>query len=162
MMKSRGYQNTHQVPTLEKLVVNSGMSASLDKSGVQQTIDDIATLTGQQPVVTKARQSIANFKLRKGMPVGVKATLRGIRMYEFLYRLIAIALPGIRDFRGIPKKLDGNGNYALGIKDHTIFPEIGVDSHKRIIGMDIAITTTAKTDDEAIELLKLLGMPFRA
>lgn len=161
LTKSRGYKNRFQVPAVEKVVVNSGMDASLDKNAVAQTVEEIAALTGQQPIITKARQSISNFKLRQGMPVGVKVTLRGRNMYEFLYRLIAVALPGVRDFRGLPKKLDGKGNYTFGITDHTIFPEISVDSRKRTIGMDVSIVTTANTNDEGQELLKLIGFPFR-
>jgi large subunit ribosomal protein L5 len=161
LRKSHGYKNPHQVPYIEKVVINSGISSSLDKNAVQETAKEIAMLTGQQPIITKARKSISNFKLREGMPVGVKVTLRGANMYEFLYRLIAIALPGIRDFRGISSKFDGNGNYNLGITDHTIFPEISVDGYKRNIGLDICIVTSAKTDAEALKLLKFLGMPFR-
>ena len=159
--KSRSYKNRMQVPSIHKVVVNSGMDTSLDKNAVAQTVEEIGALTAQKPVVTKARKSISNFKLREGMPVGVKVTLRGDKMYEFLHRLVAIALPGVRDFRGLPKKLDGKGNYTFGIVDHTIFPEISVDSRKRTIGMDICIVTSANTDEEGMELLKLLGFPFR-
>ena len=161
IMKSRGYKNVHQVSAVEKIVINSGVGTQNDKAFLEQTMSEIALIAGQRPVVTKARKSISNFKLRQGMPIGVKVTLRGNQMYEFLYRFIAIALPGIRDFRGTPVKFDGNGNYTLGIRDHTIFPEIVMDINKRSIGMDITITTSAKTDDEGRELLKLLGMPFR-
>lgn len=162
IMKSRGYKNVHQVSKIEKIVINSGIGTQNDKSVLEQTVNEIALIAGQRPVVTKARKSISNFKLRQGMPIGAKVTLRGDQMYEFLYRLIAIALPGIRDFRGTPAKFDGNGNYTLGIRDHTIFPEISMDINQRAIGMDITITTSAKTDDEGRELLKLLGMPFRS
>ncbi len=157
----RGYKNLHQVPAVEKVVINSGISAALDKAALNDTVRDIGMIAGQRPVITKARKSISNFKLREGMPVGVKVTLRGDRMYDFLYRMISIALPSIRDFRGVSKKLDGNGNYTLGIDDHTIFPEISIENVKRATGMDITIVTTAKTDEEAVDLLRLLGMPFR-
>ena len=146
---------------IKKVVINSGLGATLDKSEIEDTAKDIAALSGQRPIITKARKSVSNFKVREGMPLGVKATLRGSIMYEFLYRLICIALPGIRDFRGMPLKLDGHGNFTLGITDHTIFPEIRVDSRKRTVGLDISIITSARNDDEGIELLALLGMPFR-
>lgn len=162
LTKSRGYSNVHEVPSVLKVVINSGIDASAEKSAIQDIVNDIALISGQKPVQTLARKSISNFKLREGMPVGVKVTLRGSRMYDFLYRLIAVALPTIRDFRGIPSRLDGNGNYTLGITDHTIFPEISIDGSRRgTLGMDITIVTTAKTDDEGRELLSLLGMPFR-
>lgn len=161
LTKSRGYKNVHEVPAIEKVVINSGMSATLDKTAVSDTVRDLGLIAGQKPVVTKARKSIANFKLREGMPVGVKVTLRGAQMYDFLYRLIAVSLPAIRDFRGVPSRFDGNGNYTLGINDHTIFPEISIESAKRAVGMDITIVTTAATDEEGKELLSLMGMPFR-
>lgn len=161
LKKSGGYTNLHQVPAFQKVVINSGLDASLDKTAVQDTVRDIGLIAGQRPVITKARKSIANFKLRQGMPVGVKVTLRGNQMYDFLYRLLAVALPSIRDFRGVPSRFDGNGNYTLGINDHTIFPEISIESTKRTVGMDITIVTTAETDKEGAELLKLMGMPFR-
>jgi len=161
LKKSRGYTNPHQVPAIEKVVINSGISATLDKAAVNDTVRDIGLITGQRPVITKARKSIANFKLREGMPVGVKVTLRGTSMYEFLYRLLAVALPSIRDFRGVPSRFDGQGNYNLGIGDHTIFPEISIENVKRTTGMDITIVTTAETDEEGQELLRLMGMPFR-
>lgn len=161
LRESGGYKNLHQVPAIEKVVINSGMNAALDKSAVTDTVRDIGLIAGQKPVLTKARKSIANFKLREGMPVGVKVTLRGTQMYDFLYRLLSVALPSIRDFRGVPTRLDGNGNYNLGIGDHTIFPEISIESTKRVVGMDITIVTTAATDKEGAELLKLMGMPFR-
>lgn len=156
-----GYKNVHEVPAIEKVVINSGVSASLDKAAVTDTMRDIGLIAGQKPVITKARKSIANFKLREGMPVGVKVTLRGEQMYDFLYRMISIALPSIRDFRGLTKRLDGNGNYNLGIADHTIFPEISIEQAKRTVGMDITIVTTTNDDEAAGELLKLMGMPFR-
>jgi len=156
-----GRQNRHQVPVIEKVVINSGLDAALDRKGVEETAKDVGLIAGQKPIVIKARTSVSNFKLREGVPCGVKVTLRGKQMYEFLCRLIGIALPGIRDFRGISSKFDGNGNYNLGITDHTIFPEISLDMVKHNMGMDIAIATSARTDKEAHELLRLMGMPFR-
>jgi large subunit ribosomal protein L5 len=161
LKKSRGYSNIHEVPQIEKIVINSGFSATAEKGQIEEIVRDITTIAGQKVVVTKARKSVSNFKLREGMPVGVVVTLRGRQMYEFLYRLLAVALPGIRDFRGVKDRLDGNGNYTLGISDHSIFPEIHGDGSKYTIGMDICITTTAQTDEEGRELLSLLGMPFR-
>jgi large subunit ribosomal protein L5 len=158
---SRGYKNIHEVPRLEKIVINSGFNASIEKAGIEEAVKEIGLIAGQKPVVTIARKSVSNFKLREGMPIGTKVTLRGRTMYEFLYRLLAVALPGIRDFRGVPDKLDGQGNYSLGIADHTIFPEIHHDSNKRTLGMDVCIVTSANTDDEGRELLRLMGMPFR-
>lgn len=161
LMKSRGYKNVMQVPKIEKIVLNSGVGTNNDKNVINDIAKDIGLITGQKPVITRARKSISNFKLREGMPVGVKVTLRGNHMWEFLYRLITVSLPLIRDFRGINKKLDGRGNYTLGITDHTIFPEINVDTHKHTVGMDVCIVTSATSDDEGAELLTLLGMPFR-
>lgn len=161
LKKTRGYTNIHEVPRIEKIVINSGFSATAEKGQIEEIVRDLGTITGQKVVVTKARKSISNFKLREGMPVGVMVTLRGRQMYEFLYRMIAVALPGIRDFRGVKDRLDGNGNYTLGIADHSIFPEIHGDSSKYTIGMDICITTSAGTDDEGRELLSLMGIPFR-
>jgi len=161
MKEAFGYKNVHQVPQIEKVVINSGFDASVDKTQVEELVREIGKIAGQKPVVTMARTSISNFKLREGMPIGVKVTLRGRSMDEFLYRLIAIALPGIRDFRGIKDKLDGNGNYTLGISDHTIFAEAQSEGQKKNIGMDICIHTSATTDKEGRELLKLTGMPFR-
>lgn len=160
LMKQRGYRNVHQVPKIEKIVINHGFDADVDKGGVEEAVKTFARIAGQQPVITRARKSISNFKLREGMPIGVKVTLRGTRMYDFLYRLVAIALPGIRDFRGVPTKLDGRGNYSLGINDHSIFPEI-TGEHKTTFGMDIVIVTTAESDEEGTALLKEFGMPFR-
>lgn len=161
LTKNRNYKNRHEVPKIEKIVVNSGLDSQLDKNAIEETVKEIGLITGQKPIVTKARKSVSNFKVREGMPLGVKVTLRGENMYHFLSRLINIALPGIRDFRGVPTRFDGNGNYTLGITDHTIFPETTLDHNKRTIGMDISIVTTANTDDEGQELLKLMGMPFR-
>jgi large subunit ribosomal protein L5 len=162
LRKNLGYTNVHQVPKIEKVVINSGLNASRDKAWVAEVQKEITTIAGQQAVVTKARQSVSNFKLREGMPNGVAVTLRGSKMYDFLYRFINIALPNIRDFRGVSQKLDGHGNYSIGITDSTIFPEISHDtSGRESIGMDITIVTSAPTDNEGRELLKLLGMPFR-
>ena len=161
LRKSLGYTNIHQVPKVDKVVINSAFGAEMDKNGVIELRKDIASLSGQSPVVVKAKMSVSNFKLRQVMPVGIKVTLRGNQMWDFLLRLIAIALPNIRDFRGVPSKLDGQGNYTLGIIDHSIFPEINVERQRVNTGMDICIVTTANTDGEGTELLKLLGMPFR-
>jgi large subunit ribosomal protein L5 len=161
LMKSQGYGNVHEVPKIEKVVLNSSFGVELDKNGIVELRKDIASLAGQAPVVVKAKVSVSNFKLREGMPVGIKVTLRGNEMWEFLLRLIAIALPNIRDFRGVPAKLDGRGNYTLGITDHSIFPEINVERQRINTGMDISIVTSAQTDEEGVALLKLLGMPFR-
>lgn len=161
LTKILGYTNRFEVPALEKIVVNSRIKAIDDKNRIKEVEECIGLLTGQKPVITKANESISNFKLRQGMPVGVKVTLRGANMWEFLFKLVMIALPNTRDFRGIsPASFDGRGNYTLGIPDSTIFPEITNEGQK-IIGMDITIVTTAKTDHEARELLKLMGMPFR-
>ncbi|MBP52702.1 MAG: 50S ribosomal protein L5 [Opitutae bacterium] len=161
LMKNLGCSNVHQLPKIEKVVINSSFGVELDKNGIEELRKDIAALAGQSPIVIKAKVSVSNFKLRQGMPVGVKVTLRGNRMWEFLLRLIAIALPNIRDFRGVSSKLDGHGNYTLGIIDHSIFPEINVERQRVNTGMDICIVTSAQSDHEAIELLKHLGMPFR-
>lgn len=161
LQKSRGYANIHDVPTIQKVVINSGIKADSDKAWVQEVQKEISAIAGQRAVITKARKSISNFKLREGMPIGVMVTLRGARMWEFLYRTISVSLPVIRDFRGVSNKLDGAGNYTLGINDHTIFPEVHVDTARKGIGMDISIVTTATNDEEGRELLKLIGMPFR-
>ena len=149
------------MPAIKKVVVNSGFSASSDKNHIKYVNEEIVKITGQQPVTTKAKLSISNFKLREGQAIGCKVTLRGNVMYDFLARLIHIALPCIRDFRGIPAKFDGNGNYTLGVADHSIFPEVSVEGNTATIGMDVCINTSAETDEEAKELLSLLGMPFR-
>ncbi len=161
LRKSRNYKNRHQIPVIEKVVINSGLDASADKGWIKDVIKDISSITGQQPVTTKARESISNFKLRKGMINGVKVTLRGNQMYDFLLRFMSIALPNVRDFRGVSSKLDGSGNYNIGVVDHSIFPEISVEGGKGNLGMDITIVTSADNDDEGRELLKLMGMPFR-
>lgn len=161
LTESQGYKNLHQVPAVEKIVLNTGVTATAEKSVLADAQKDLSLISGQQSIVTLARASISNFKLRQGMPIGAKVTMRGDRMYEFLYRLVSVALPTIRDFRGVSPKLDGSGNYNLGISDVTIFPEISIEGHKTPMGLDITIVTTAKTDGEGRELLRLLGMPFR-
>jgi len=161
LMKKFGYKNPHQVPAVKKIVLNSGFSATADKNHVQYVSDEIAKIAGQSPVTTKAKLSISNFKLREGQPIGCKVTLRGAAMYDFLVRLINIALPCIRDFRGVPTRFDGQGNYTLGIGDHSIFPEVSAEGTNANIGMDVCINTSALSDEEGRELLKLFGMPFR-
>lgn len=161
LLEKRKYKNLHQVPKIEKIVLNMGVSASLEKSAVDDAAKDLTAITGRKAVITKARKSIANFKLRQHQPVGCFVTLRRDAMYEFFDRLVATALPRIRDFRGIsPRKFDGRGNYSIGVSDQTIFPEIDLDKIKRQQGMDITIVTSAPTNDEARDLLKLMGMPF--
>ena len=155
------YANPLQVPRMEKIVVNMGVSASLEKSAIDDAAKDLALITGRKAVISKSRHSIANFKLREGQPIGCHVTLRRDVMYEFFDRLIATALPRIRDFRGLsPRSFDGRGNYSLGVGDQTIFPEIELDKIKRQQGMDITIVTSARNNQEALDLLKLLGMPF--
>ena len=161
LMKKFGFKNPHVVPAISKVVINSGFSATSDKNHVAYVHDEITKIAGQRPVITKAKLSISNFKLREGQPIGCKVTLRGDAMYDFLDRLIFIALPCIRDFRGVPAKLDGQGNYTLGISDHTIFPEVSADGTTATIGMDICINTSALNDEHGRELLSNLGMPFR-
>jgi len=163
MTEEFSYNNPMEVPKLEKIVINVGCGdASQDKKKVQKVLAEIAAISGQKPVVTKARKSIAGFKLREEMPVGVKVTLRSRRMYEFLDRLVTIALPRVRDFQGVnPKSFDGRGNYAMGLKEQIVFPEISYDEIDSIRGMDIIICTTAKTDDEARSLLAKFDMPFK-
>ena len=162
MTKKFGYKNVMQVPKLDKIVINMGVGEAKDNSKVlDAAIKDLETITGQKVVTTKARKSVANFKIREGMPIGCKVTLRGDKMYEFADRLINLALPRVRDFRGVnPNAFDGRGNYALGIKEQLIFPEIEYDKVDKVRGMDIIFVTTANTDEEAKELLTLLGMPF--
>lgn len=159
-----GYKNHMEVPRVTKITLNMGVGeASQDKKKVQTAAEEMQAIAGQKPVITKAKKSIAQFKLRDGMPIGCKVNLRRERMYEFLDRLVTIAMPRIRDFRGLnPKSFDGNGNYAMGIKEQIIFPEISYDKIEKVRGMDIIVTTTAKTDDEARELLRLFGFPFPA
>ena len=160
-MEKRKYRNIHQVPRLTKIVVNMGVSASLEKGAVEDAMKDLAQITGRKGVINKSRKSVANFKLREGQAIGCKVTLRREVMYEFLDRLVAAALPRIRDFRGMStRSFDGRGNYSLGIAEQTVFPEVELDKIKRQQGMDITFVTTAPTDDEALDLLKLMGMPF--
>lgn len=161
LKKKFNFENIHTVPGIVKVVINSGFSATSDKNHVAYVNEEIAKISGQRPVTTKAKLSISNFKLREGQPIGCKVTLRGNIMYDFLARLIHIALPCIRDFRGVPAKFDGNGNYTLGISDHSIFPEVSAEGNTANIGMDICIHTSAKNDKVAKELFTLLGMPFR-
>ena len=161
LVKSRGYKNKHEVPKIAKIVLNTGINAEADKNVIADTARDLGLIAGQKPVLTKTKKAISNFKLKPNQVVGAFVTLRGDSMWNFLLRLFAVALPTIRDFRGVPNKLDGQGNYTIGITDFTIFPEIVVESAKRQMGLDITIVTTAETDEEARELLKLLGMPFR-
>jgi len=161
LKEKRRYTNLHQIPKMQKIVVNMGVSASLEKSAIDDATRDLAQITGRKAVVSKSRHSIANFKLREGQPIGCRVTLRRDAMYEFFDRLIAAALPRIRDFRGLsPRSFDGRGNYTLGVGDQTIFPEIELDKIKRQQGMDITIVTSAPTNEEALEFLKLMGMPF--
>ncbi len=163
MMEKFSYTNIMQVPKLDKIVVNTGIGEAVNDSKViDSAVKDIETITGQKAQIRLAKKSISNFKLREGMKIGAKVTLRGKNMYEFLNRLISVALPRVRDFRGIPdKSFDGRGNYTLGIKEQIIFPEIDVDKINRIIGMDVTFVTTAKTDNEAYELLLAFGLPFK-
>ncbi|MXP25926.1 50S ribosomal protein L5 [Altererythrobacter indicus] len=164
MTEKFGYKNRLEVPKLEKITLNMGVGeASQDKKKVQIAAEEMELIAGQKPVITKAKKSIAQFKLREGMPIGCKVTLRRDRMFEFLDRLVTIAMPRIRDFRGLnAKSFDGRGNYAMGLKEQIIFPEISYDKIDKVRGMDIIVTTTAKTDDEARELLRLFGFPFPA
>ncbi len=157
------YNNVMQVPKLEKVVINMGIGEAKDDAKVlDHAVEEMTLIAGQKPVITRAKKAVSNFKIRAGMPVGCKVTLRGERMYDFLYKLINIALPRIRDFRGVsPKAFDGRGNYTVGLQNQTVFPEILLDKIDKVRGMDICIVTTANTDEEARELLALLGMPFR-
>lgn len=157
------YKNIMQVPKVDKIIINIGVGEAIQNpKALDGAVNDLSIISGQKPVITKAKKSIAGFKLREGMPIGCKVTLRGERMYQFLDKLINIVLPRVRDFRGIsPQAFDGRGNYSLGIKEQTIFPEIEYDKIDKIRGMEVVIVTTAKTDEEARELLKSMGMPFR-
>ena len=163
LMRRFGYKNIMEAPKLEKIVINMGLGEAIQNIKIlDSAVEEIGLITGQRPVITKARKSIAQFKLRKGMPIGCMVTLRKDRMYEFFHRLVNIALPRVRDFRGISgKSFDGRGNYALGIREQLIFPEIDYDKIDKVKGMNIIIVTTAKTDEEGKELLRLLGMLFR-
>ena len=162
LTKKFGYTNKMQVPKLDKIVLNMGIGEAKENVKIlENAAKDMETITGQKPVLTKAKNSVANFKIREGMPIGCKVTLRGEKMYEFLDRLVNLALPRVRDFRGVnPNSFDGRGNYALGIKEQYIFPEIEYDKIDKVRGMDIIFVTTAKTDEEARELLRLFNMPF--
>ena len=163
MTEKFGYKNAMEVPRIEKIVLNMGVGeATQDKKKVEQAVGEMELIAGQKPVVTKAKKSIAQFKLREGMPIGCKVTLRRERMYEFLDRFITIALPRVRDFRGLnPKSFDGGGNFSMDIKEHIVFPEIDYDKTESILGLDIIVCTTAKTDDEARALLRAFNFPFR-
>jgi large subunit ribosomal protein L5 len=163
LMKERGYTNPFQVPRLEKIVINMGVGEGKENAKVVDfAVSDLQTIAGQKPVITRAKKSIANFKLRENVPIGCKVTLRGARMYEFLDRLVNVALPRVRDFKGVPPKaFDGRGNYALGLKEQVIFPEIVYDKVDKVRGMDVIMVTTAGTDEEAKALLTQLGLPFR-
>jgi large subunit ribosomal protein L5 len=162
LIKEFGYENVMQAPRIRKVVLNIGVGEALDNpKALEYAVDDLRTITGQQPVITKARKSIANFKLREGRAIGVKVTLRGDRMWAFLSRLINVALPRTRDFRGVPDKLDGRGNYTLGLREQLLFPEINYDKIDKIRGFEVTINTTADTDEEARRLLEMLGMPFQ-
>ena len=162
MVKKFGYKNVMEIPKLDKVVVNMGVGEAKENAKIlEAAMGDMEIITGQKPVVTRSKNSIANFKIREGMPIGCKVTLRGEKMYEFVDRLVNLALPRVRDFRGVnPNAFDGRGNYALGIKEQLIFPEIGYDKIDKVRGMDIIFVTTAKTDEEARELLTLFNMPF--
>ena len=163
LMKAVSYDSVMEVPKVEKIVVNMGVGdAVFNSKALEDAVEELQALTGQKPVITKAKKSISNFKLREGMPIGAKVTLRGDKMYYFLEKLIAIALPRVRDFRGISKDaFDGRGNYTVGVKEQIIFPEVNLDKVKKIRGMDIVIVTTAKTDQEGRALLEAFGMPFK-
>lgn len=164
LMEKFRYRNPMQVPKLEKIVINMGLGEAIDNIKIlDSAAEELALVSGQKPVITKARKSISNFKLREGYPIGVKVTLRRERMYYFLDKLMSVALPRVRDFKGVsPKGFDGRGNYTIGIKEQIIFPEINYDKIDKIKGMNITICTTARSDEEGLELLRLLGMPFRA
>jgi large subunit ribosomal protein L5 len=162
LMKDFGYKTVMQVPVLEKIIINQGMGQAVaDKKLIEVAQQELTMITGQKAVLTYSKKDISNFKLRKGMPIGVKVTLRGARMYEFLERLIAVSLPRIRDFKGINQKLDGRGNYTLGIKEQIIFPEIDIDKITKVLGMEITFTTSTEKDEEAFALLREFGLPFK-
>ena len=162
MMEKFGYKNIMEIPKLDKIVINIGLGDTKDNpKSLENAMNDLSIITGKKPVTTRARKSVANFKLREGMPIGAKVTLRADKMYYFLDKLVSVSLPRVRDFRGVnPNAFDGRGNYALGLKEQIIFPEIEYDKIDQVRGMDVIFVTTAKTDEEARELLKLLGMPF--
>jgi len=164
LIRDHGYPNTMAVPRLEKIVLNMGLGEAVQNPKILDgAVEEMAAITGQKPVITKAKKAISNFKLREGMPIGVMVTLRGRRMYEFLERFVSIALPRVRDFKGVPdRSFDGRGNYSVGVREQVIFPEINLDKVDKIKGMTVVICTTAKSDAEAKSLLRALGMPFRA
>ena len=163
MVEKFGYKSVMQIPTIDKIVINMGIGDAVSNSKVlDDAVAELALITGQKPVITRAKKSIAGFRLREGMPIGCKVTLRGERMYDFLDKLVSVSLPRVRDFRGVSKKsFDGRGNYTLGVKEQLIFPEIDFDKVNKVRGMDIVVVTTANTDEEARELLTQLGMPFQ-
>jgi large subunit ribosomal protein L5 len=162
LLKKFSYSNPNMIPALEKVVINMGIAeASKDKSSIQACVNELTLLSGQKPIITKAKKAISNFKLREGQPIGIKVTLRGARMFDFIDRFFNIVCPRIHDFRGFPAKCDGRGNYTLGIEDQQIFPEINLDEVKKTQGMNITFVTTAKSDEECVELLRLLGLPFK-
>jgi large subunit ribosomal protein L5 len=162
MMERFGYRNPMQVPRLTKIVLNMGMGAGLrEKEIIEDAVAQLAMLSGQRPVVTRARRSIAGFKLRKGMQIGAKVTLRGPRMYEFLERLVGVAIPRIRDFRGLPRTFDGRGNYNMGLTEATVFPEVNADKIKRVQGLNVTLVSSARTDEEALGFMELMGIPFK-
>ncbi len=162
LQKQFSYANPMQVPSLTKIVINMGIAeASKDKNSIQDCVKEMTAFSGQKPIIIKAKKAISNFKLREGQPIGIKVTIRGTRMYEFLDRFINIVCPRIRDFRGFAPKCDGRGNFSLGLDDQQVFPEINLDEVKRAQGMNITLVTTAKTDEECVELLRLLGIPFK-
>lgn len=162
LIEKFGYKNIMELPKLEKIVINMGAGDSKDNAkALEKAVEELETISGQKPVITKAKKSVANFKLREGMPIGTKVTLRGDKMYYFMDKLVSVSLPRVRDFRGVnPNSFDGRGNYTLGVKEQIIFPEIEYDKVDKVRGMDIVFVTSAKTDEEARELIKLLGMPF--
>jgi large subunit ribosomal protein L5 len=164
LVRDHGYTNKMAVPRLEKIVLNMGLGEAVQNPKLlDSAVEEVAAITGQRPVITKSKKAISNFKLREGMPIGVMVTLRGRRMYEFLERLVSVALPRVRDFKGIPdRSFDGRGNYSLGVREQVIFPEINLDNVDKIKGLTVVICTTAKSDAEAKSLLRALGMPFRA
>jgi large subunit ribosomal protein L5 len=162
LQKRFGYSNPMQIPSLRKIVINMGIAeASKDKNAIQDCVNEMTQLAGQKPIITKAKKAISNFKLREGQPIGIKVTLRGERMFDFVDRFVSLACPRIRDFRGFPPKCDGRGNFTLGLEDQQIFPDINLDEVKRTQGMNITFVTNAKTDEECVELLRLLGLPFK-
>lgn len=163
MMDKFNYESVMAAPKVNKIVINVGLGdAKEDQKLLDTVVEEIAAITGQKPTITRAKKSVANFKIREGMPIGVKATLRGNLMWEFLYKLINVTLPRIRDFRGVsPKSFDGRGNYSLGIQEHTVFPEINIDNVDKVHGLEVTVVTSSGNDEEAYELLKLMGMPFR-